>query len=773
MDTSTKKKSKARLQKLLKKCISREKNMKQNNSVTKKTHQWSFNVIITTILASLTAIIYYPSLNYEFQFDDIANITKHFNIRHYSLERLFFSGPRWISYWLNSLNYKLGKFEPFYYRLFNISFHIINGLLVFFVIFYSLSQLKKTSFFTKNKFELATLTSLLFLLHPVQTQTVSYVIQGQLEGLSCMTILGMSLIFLLYARTQNTLSNVVLTCILFILAILSCGTKEIAIISPTLILLIDWFFVSQGDWLSLKKRLWLHIGIFATVFGIYLYLLKPQFFTDILGFKRLAKNNIGNVITHTPQTTITPWIFFISQFKVILHYLWMFIWPFGISVEYDWKLARDFLSPDAFIPFLALCLISWSVITLLRRSMNHTIAFGALWFFICIAPRSSIIPSPELLVDYKTYTASIGWLFILSCGIFNFFLWAKKQLKTKSLLLEQSYINLAFMLVFATLIGFATINRNQVWRSGHEFWENIIKNAPGKARAYNNYGVELSQKMHKFEESIPYFKKAIAMDANYPDPCNNLAVAYSQVGKIDLAIQALRRGIKINPYYPEGYNNLASFYVQKKKFDEAEKILKTALRLRPYYGKAYFNLGRVYLEKNEIEKAWECFKACCTKADLDNEFGFTMYGKASMRMKKYEDAIIAFTRLLEFKPNDYETYFSLANAYFLNKQHAKAIPLYKQLLHRNPDDVRITYNIAEAYLNMNNPDIALELFAKLKPFEKQFPHINIRMAACYEKMGRIPMAKELLAQLVQSNGPEQIKNNAMTLIAQLNKKYLT
>lgn len=329
------------------------------------------------------------------------------------------------------------------------------------------------------------------------------------------------------------------------------------------------------------------------------------------------------------------------------------------------------------------------------------------------------------------------------------------------------------MLVFATLIGFATINRNQVWRSGHEFWENIIKNAPGKARAYNNYGVELSQKMHKFEESIPYFKKAIAMDANYPDPCNNLAVAYSQVGKIDLAIQALRRGIKINPYYPEGYNNLASFYVQKKKFDEAEKILKTALRLRPYYGKAYFNLGRVYLEKNEIEKAWECFKACCTKADLDNEFGFTMYGKASMRMKKYEDAIIAFTRLLEFKPNDYETYFSLANAYFLNKQHAKAIPLYKQLLHRNPDDVRITYNIAEAYLNMNNPDIALELFAKLKPFEKQFPHINIRMAACYEKMGRIPMAKELLAQLVQSNGPEQIKNNAMTLIAQLNKKYLT
>ena len=55
--------------------------------------------------------------DYNFQFDDLANITKFFDIRHYHFSRLFFSTTRWISYWLNSLHYSWGKFNPFTYRL--------------------------------------------------------------------------------------------------------------------------------------------------------------------------------------------------------------------------------------------------------------------------------------------------------------------------------------------------------------------------------------------------------------------------------------------------------------------------------------------------------------------------------------------------------------------------------------------------------------------------------------------------------------------------------
>lgn len=732
---------------------------------------WWYYSLIPLSLSALTALVYYPSLKYEFQFDDIANITKHFNIRHYSLGKLFFSGPRWLSYWLNSINYSLGKFDPFFYRFFNVSIHLINGILIFFFVLCALSWLHNNSFFKKNAALIATITAALFLLHPVQTQTISYVVQGQLEGLACMFIVALSLVFLIRCHTQKTIAQLALTALLFVLAILSCGTKEIAIISPALLLLVDWFFVAQGSWLSLKKRWVFHLIFTLFIFSIFVYLLKPHFFTDILGFKITAKNNIGNIITTEPRGTITPWLFFISQFKVILHYIWIFIWPFNISVEYDWKLSEHLFAPDCIIPFITLCFAACATFVLLRNKAAQLIAFGILWFFICIAPRSSIIPSPELLVDYKTYSASIGLLFLIACGLIQLAFFLEGRLKPRLVIAQHKYSAIAFIAMGTFLLGFTTVQRNTVWRSGLEFWGNIIKNAPNKARAYNNYAVELSQKLHRFEESISYFKKAMAMDHHYSDPCNNLAVAYSQLGKIELAIEAIKQGLRINPYYPEGYNNLASFYVHQKKFEMAEKMLQNALKLRPHYGKAYFNLGRIQLEKGNIELAWEYFKKSCTVADLDNEFGFLMYAKASLLLKKFDDAIFAYTKLLEYEPDNEDAQFNLANAYSFNNQHASALPLYEKLYAKNPHDFHVIYNMAEAYLRVGNPEKALELFCSLKPLENQLPHLNIRMAACYEKMGQIPTALALLNQLRNNNTPKAVRESAQELMKELQKRY--
>ena len=82
-----------------------------------------FLLIVPLILVVTTALIYKPSLQYDFQFDDIANISKHFEIRSHTLSDMLFQGTRWISYWLNSFYYSLDKFNPFYYRLGNIIIH--------------------------------------------------------------------------------------------------------------------------------------------------------------------------------------------------------------------------------------------------------------------------------------------------------------------------------------------------------------------------------------------------------------------------------------------------------------------------------------------------------------------------------------------------------------------------------------------------------------------------------------------------------------------------
>ncbi len=730
-----------------------------------------YRIIPPTLLACITGLVYYPSLSYEFQFDDIANITKHFQIRHYSLYQLFFSGTRWISYWLNSLHYRLGKFEPFSYRLGNVLIHTSNGLLIFFILQIVLTRLPRDSFFKRNAFGLSFITALLFLIHPVQTQTISYVIQGQLEGMSALFALSMILCFLMRSYTKKKWVKLSVTALFFVLALFSTGTKEIAIVVPFLIMLVDWFFVARGSWSSFKTRFWFHAINTCLVLGVYVYLLKPKFFLDLFGLRMEVANNLGNVITPDPKQSIKPLHFLISQFKVILHYLWIFIWPLSISVEYDWVLVKSFLSLDCILPLLVLCFMAYILYKVLQRDTTNIIGFAALWFAINIAPRSSILPSPELLVDYKTYLASFGWLFIMSAAAVKSYEWVKWHNRSFKQFSETYKVPHLLVASITGLLAFGTINRNTIWRSGLDFWASIVNNAPGKARAYNNYGVELSQKLGKFAESIPYFRHAIEMDKNYRDPYNNLAVAFAATHQIDRAIETLQLSLKINQYYPEAYNNIASFLIEKNDYAQAKRALAVALQLRPHYGKAYFNMGRVLMEEGEAEKAWEYFRKACMEADLDNEAGFFGFARCSLFLKKYEDAIFACKKVLEYNSANTEAEFTLANAYYMANQFDNAIKVYTIMIQKDPRDTRLQYNLAEAHFSAGNTIEALKSFERLKQSPGISPNLYIRIATCFEKLGNPLMAQKTLHELLAKNLPVDAKQTIQSALAKLNQRY--
>jgi tetratricopeptide (TPR) repeat protein len=275
------------------------------------------------------------------------------------------------------------------------------------------------------------------------------------------------------------------------------------------------------------------------------------------------------------------------------------------------------------------------------------------------------------LVDYKTYLASFGWLFFIAVCIVKLLSVAVEHFELASGEEKRYFSYYTAMPVLALFLGFATTQRNKVWRTGIEFWGNVIKNAPGKARAYNNYGGELSQKYRRFKDAIVYFKRAIAMDKNYSDPYNNLAVAYSNIGETEKAIEAYKNCLRIYPNCPEGYNNLASQYLKNDDYDEAEKYFKIALKLRPYYGKAFFNLGQLHMRREEPEKAWECFRNCCMKGDFDNAMGFETWGKVSLRVQKYDDAIFAYKKVIEYKSATSKILLDLGNAYFYGRRFAQ------------------------------------------------------------------------------------------------------
>lgn len=727
-------------------------------------HKW----IPPLLLTFFTMVLYWPSLNYPFQFDDIANISKKFTIRFDNALVRWWTHSRWFSDWLNGLNFQIGRFEPFWYRMTNVAIHVGSGFFIFFLILNLCSFLKQQSFLYTHRLFIATFTAGLFLLHPVQTQTVSYVIQARQEGLATLFVLATIHFFVQFFRCRTGLFKFVTLGLSLLMGVISCGVKEIVIVVPFLLVLIDWFFIADQDWSVFKKHIPLFALVSACFLTVFFHYYPISMVRDVITFNAPPTvNNRGNIITNDVFDHIMPKQFFISEFVVIVHYLTMFFWPFNISVEYGWKLAPTFFCMRVILPLILLLVLLVGALVLTVRRRYTFVAFGLFWFFCCVLPRSSFIPSAELVCDYKTYLASVGVCFILA--VMGTHLLLKVYALVHRYVTEQKYsphaIKTGLCLLMMLPFAVAAYTRNRVWRSCVDFWADNVAKVPDKARIYNNYGVALAE-AGKLDESIVAYKKAIALDAWYQDPLSNLAVAYSLKGNLDEAIQSLQLALHLYPDYPEAYNNIGSLFLQKKDYVNAERALLRAVELRPYYGKAYFNLARLYDEQGDSMKVWENLKKA-TEGDLDLPDVFLKYGMICLRVQKFDEAEKAFLTAMQHGLQDQQVLFNLGNAYYLSGRYGQAQGVYQRLVNAYPLDVRYVHNLAETFLAMKEYNAALNLFQKSTTMPNPIPQSFMRVATCLEQVRRIDDAKDYLNNLLTLNAPDDFKNGVKAELARL------
>jgi len=742
--------------------IEKKKNQPNNVQLT----AWWMSYVPPIVLSVLTALFYYPSLSYPFQFDDLANISKKFEIRFFDLSAHLFKYSRWVGEVLNRLNYQLGEyfrfggggFDPFYYRVVNVCLHISTGMLVYVVFKKLLQRLPQSFFLRSHALSIASVTSALFLLHPVQTQTVSYVIQARLEGMATFFILLVLLAMITAFESKTAVKKYLFQVLAIAIAFVSCGTKEIVIVLPFLTVLVDLFFFADGDYKKVLKNWLFHLTVGVVVLITLAKYINPDFFMKIVGMKASVSNNRGNILNNSYSQMITPFHFLISEFKVILHYIAIFFAPFKLSVEYDWKMVKNFFSFDCITPFIVL--VGLGVLAIYRwiKNKESVYAFSLAWFFISIAPRSTIMPSPELVCDYKTYLASIGIFFWMAVMIVKLYELACTYDFFSENIFTRRMQTMAFSFICFFGLGFSAYSRNLVWETTVSFWLDIVEKAPEKARGQNNLGVALSES-GRYEEATPYFMKAITLDKFYSDPWSNAAVVYSVKGDDDRAIHCLKEAVRLNPEYAEAHNNLGSMLIRKGDFVTAEVCLNNALAIRPHYGKAWFNKGRMYLDQKRNEEAWTAFVKA-TQGDLDIPNAFDILGQVGLQLCKYEQAVVAFEEAIKRSGGvaEPQTKFNLANALFLTNRLPQARELFKELSEQHPDEQRFAYNFAETMFMQGDYSQAYPVFSSIAQRSDVLPNASMRTAQCLEKMGQVKEAFEYVQTRMASTNAQPIIN---------------
>jgi tetratricopeptide (TPR) repeat protein len=296
-----------------------------------------------------------------------------------------------------------------------------------------------------------------------------------------------------------------------------------------------------------------------------------------------------------------------------MSYMGLLLFPLTQNFDHDSVVYHTFFTPPVFMSLAYLCFVLLAGIYLYYRSRNRDqalrlsafgifwldqalrlSAFGIFWFFLTLSVESSIFPIGEIMVEYRVYLPSAGFLICAVVLVFS----GSPRVK----------VIFPLLLVFVLGLSAAAYVRNTVWKTDISLWEDVIRKSPGKARGYFNLASEYQSK-GMYDKAIIYYLIVIKLNPNMGAANNNIANIYLSVGMPDKAIEHYMVAMKLSPDDPAGHNNLGVAYQYKGKFDKAIEHYGAALRMMPNYAEAHFNLGLVYFQQGNSEKAREEFEA--------------------------------------------------------------------------------------------------------------------------------------------------------------------
>ncbi len=527
------------------------------------------------IISLLGVFLFANHLDNPFQFDSVAYIANNANLKnpealltfHFWQKEFLARGLLRISFALNAY---LDGFNPFGYHIFNLGLHILNAILLYFVLGKAIRYLCRETMVweDKNYRFVSFFAAIIFLCHPIQTEAVIYIISRS-EVMASSFYLGAFLLFqiLLEKRFISRLQGLGYSLVLFLIVLLGFSVKQIVVTLPAL--MVFYYLSGCPDnspaFLFLKKWKLLIGGILFGVGSLLLYKLLTDE-TFLIGPTR-------------PEELVGRTNYMLSQPGVIIfYYLKTLLFPMSLNIDPDIEVVTSlgswkFLAPLFFIIFI--------LVGSLKIYKTRLIFFFLCWFFIILTPSSSIITLHDLAAEHRVYLASAGIFVLLAWGV------CKITYKWKA------YQPLAPALVLCCLVGvlgFLTIKRNTVWHSELSLWQDTYRKSPHKLRPLINLARAYSLQGEP-DKAIKYYKESLIDGPGVFATHYNLADLYLGKGLISDALMHFHIASRIQPEIPETFAKLGEIYLIQKNFKLADSYFKRAVELNPRFSPVFKNLG--------------------------------------------------------------------------------------------------------------------------------------------------------------------------------------
>jgi tetratricopeptide (TPR) repeat protein len=597
---------------------------------------WAGGVIAVAALAA-----YAGSFGGPFVFDDLTAIARNPTIRHFSSA---FSPPlqstvggRPLVNLSLALNYAISGTQVWSYHALNLLIHILAGLTLFGVVRRTLEQVgtggppiraaaeakADTDGRAARPYLIGFVVALLWTLHPLQTESVTYVIQR------AESLMGLLYLLTLYcfirgvgAEGKGGQTSAAKASEgeeasgkgWFLLSIGCCllgmAAKEVMVTAPLMVLLYDRAFVTGsfgGAW-RLRRRLYLALA--AT------WLL--------LGW--LVWGTGGRGGTAGFGTAVPWWAYALTQFRAIAHYLRLSFWPHPLVADYGRILGGSpaAVALDAVVVGL---LVAATLRGLWRRP---TFGFIGVWFFLILAPSSSVVPvATEIIAEHRMYLPLAAVLVVAV------------------LVLDAVLSRIPWLVVCALGaigLGVLTARRNEVYQSSVALWGDTVAKMPANAGARNNFGNLLFQQ-GRVAEAMAQYREALRFVPEYADAHYNLGLALAKTGQLPEAIENYQAALRFRTEDEHIHNSLGLAWLQEGRLEEAREQFEEALRLAPGLADARVNHGNVLVrlgrEKEAIGDYAEALRLEPGAADVHNNLGVLLVrsGRPAEADEQFQEAL--------------------------------------------------------------------------------------------------------------------------------------